>query len=108
MRHRSHLSVEEREIISRLHWLINKPGLLRANLVWMERKCGNKRCRCTKGKLHKSWYLSQSKNGKMRMLYVPGELEESVINWVKKNKDIRKLLDQLSQVYWKKVKNREV
>lgn len=108
MRHRSHLPVEERKIVSRLHWLIEKPGLLRANLVQMKRRCGNKSCRCTKGKLHKSWYLYQSKDGRPRMLYIPVEWEKDVMEWVKKNKEIRELLDQLSQIYWGKIKNRKV
>ncbi len=108
MRHRSHLSAKERGIVSRINWLINQPGILRANLVEMKRKCGSKNCRCTKGKPHKSWYLYQSKEGKPHMLYVPGKWEEDVINWVKKNKEIRKLLDQLSQIYWEKIKDRGV
>lgn len=108
MRHRSHLSAGERKIVSRIHWLINKPGLLRANLIEMKRRCGNKNCRCTKGKLHKSWYLYQSKDGKPNMLYVPDKLEKDVMEWVKKNKEVRELLDQLSQVYWERIKKRGV
>ncbi len=108
MRHRSYLSAEEREIISRLHWLINKPRILRANLVQMKRKCGNKNCRCAKGKLHKSWYLYQSKDGRPHMLYVPKELEKEVSEGVKKNKEIRELLDKLSEIYWNKIKDRKV
>ena len=104
---KSHLSVEERRIISRIHWLINQPGLLRASLVRMKRKCGNKNCCCVKGKLHESWYLYQSKNGKPRMLYVPGEWERDVIKWVERNKETRKLLDELSQIYWDKIGKRE-
>lgn len=106
MRHRSHLSKKEREIVSRINQMINKPGLLRANLVEMKRKCGNKNCRCTKGKLHKSWYLYQSKEGKSRMLYVPEKWEQDAKEWVNKNREIKKLLDQLSQLYWEKIKNR--
>lgn len=104
---RLHLAAEERKIVSRIHWLINKPGVLRASLVRMKRKCGNKNCRCTKGKLHESWYLYQSKSGKPRMLYVPGKWEKDAIGWVKKNKEIRDLLNQLSQIYWDKIRKRE-
>jgi len=107
MRHKAHLSAQERKILSRLHWLLDKPGLLRANLVRMKRKCGNKNCRCTKGSPHTSWYLYQSKEGKPKMLFVPGEWEKDVTEWVEKNKEIRELLDQLSTIYWEKIKNRE-
>ena len=108
MEHRAHLSAKERSILSRIHFLMKDPGVLRANLVQMKRKCGNKNCRCTKGKLHKSWYLYQSKDGKPQMLYIPSKLEKEVREWVKKNKEIRELLDQLSQIYWDKVKKRKV
>lgn len=108
MKHRSNLSAKERRIISRIHWLISKPGLLRANLVEMKRRCGNKNCRCAKGKLHKSWYLYQSKGGKPHMLYIPAELEEDAVEWVNKYKEIKDLLEELSQIYWKKIKEREV
>lgn len=107
MIHRAHLSAKEREIISHIHKLINEPGLLRASIVKMKRKCGGKNCRCTKGELHESWYLYQSKNGKSRMLYVPDSLVAEVKNWIKKNKTIRRSLDQLSHIYWDKIKKRE-
>jgi len=105
---RSKLTAEEKKIVSRIHWLINNPGLLRANVVEMKRKCGNKNCRCTKGKLHKSLYLSQSKEGKTHMLYVPKKLEKEAVEWIKKNKEIKKLLNQLSEIYWKRIKERKV
>jgi len=108
MGHKSRLLTKEREIVSRLHKLINKAGLLRANLVRMKRKCGNKNCRCTRGQLHKSWYLYQSKNGKSRMLYVPENLVKEAKEWAKKNKNIRKALDQLSQIYWDRIKRRDI
>jgi hypothetical protein len=42
------------------------------------------------------------------MLYIPAEWEKDVMEWVKKNKEVRELLDQLSQMYWGKIKNRKV
>lgn len=108
MGYKSRLLVRERGIVSRIHKLISKAGLLRATLVRMKRKCGNENCRCAKGKLHESWYLYQSKNGKSRMLYIPDNLTEDVREWVKKNKSIRQALDQLSQIYWDKIKKRVV
>jgi hypothetical protein len=42
------------------------------------------------------------------MLYVPVEVEQDVIEWVNKNKEIRELLDELSHIYWKKIKERKV
>lgn len=108
MRKRLKMSAEEKKAVSRIHWLIKDGGVLRASLVEMKRKCGNKNCRCAKGKLHESLYLSQSKDGKPRMLYVPVELEEKVKEWVKRNKEIKKLLDRLSGINWNNIKERKV
>jgi hypothetical protein len=101
------LSVEKRKAVSRIHWLIKEGKVLRANVVEMKRVCGNKNCRCAKGFLHKSLYLYQSKKGKSRMLFIPAQLEVEAKEWVRRNKEIRKLLDRLSEINWKKIKERE-
>lgn len=108
MGYKSRVLAKERAVVSRIHKLIGKAGLLRASLVRMKRKCGNATCRCTKGKPHESWYLYQSNKGKSRMLYVPDNLAQEVKEWVGKNKNIRQALDQLSQIYWDKIKKRAV
>lgn len=107
MIHRSHLSTEERRIISRLHKLLNMPGLMRGNLFRMKRKCGKSGCRCEKEKqLHVSWYVSQSRNGKPRMLYVPKDWEKRVQRFTERNQEVRRLLEQLSELYWERLKER--
>lgn len=102
------LSVDGRKAVSRIHWLIKEGKVLRASVVEMKRACGNKNCHCAKGDLHKSLYLYQSKKGKSRMLYVPVRLETEVREWTKRNKEIRKLLDRLSEINWEKIKGRKV
>lgn len=102
------LSAVERKAVSRIHWLIKDGTVLRANVVEMKRKCGNKNCRCAKGFLHESLYLYQSRKGKPRMLFIPVQLEKEVKEWTKKNKEIRKLLDRLSEINWKKIQGRKI
>lgn len=101
------LSVEGRRAVSRIHWLVKEGKVLRASIVEMKRVCGNKNCRCAKGELHKSLYLYQSKKGKSRMLFIPVQLEVEAKEWVRRNKEIRKLLDRLSEINWKKIKRRK-
>jgi hypothetical protein len=36
------------------------------------------------------------------------KFEKDVMEWVKKHKEIRELLEQLSQIYWGKIKKRKV
>jgi hypothetical protein len=107
MIHRSHLSAEERRILSRLHKVLNIPGLMRGNLVQMRRKCGKPGCRCRNGKdLHVSWYVSQSRNGKPHMLYVPKEWEKRVRSFTERHREVRQLLEQLSEIYWERLQQR--
>ena len=107
MRNRGDFSPEERRTLSRLRQLLVTPGLMRGNLVQMKRKCGKPNCRCADGKqLHVSWYISQSREGKPRMLYIPADWEERVTGRVTKYQEVRKLLEQLSEIYWKELKQR--
>lgn len=39
-------------------------------LFQMRRRCGNPRCRCGRGNLHVSWYLSRREAGKTKLKHV--------------------------------------
>lgn len=107
MRHRGWMSAEERQKRSRLAKMVHEGGLLRANLVQMARRCGKRGCRCEeKGNEHVSLYVAQSYKGKSRMLYVPKEWERRVEGWVKNHHEVRRLLEQVSQLYWERLRQR--
>lgn len=108
MVHRSHLSGEEREIVSQLHRILNQPGLMRATLVGTRRRCGKPGCRCAQGKhLHRSLYVSQSRRGRPYMRCVPKEWEERVRSWIERHQRVRVLVERLSQLYWGRLERRE-
>jgi len=108
MRHRGGMSREERENRSRLAQIVHERGLLRANLIRMVRRCGKKGCRCQKkGQEHVSLYAAQSYKGKKRMLYIPQEWQIRVESWVQNHQQVRRLLEQLSQLYWEKLRQRK-
>lgn len=46
--------------------------LVRGSFVVLGKKCGKPNCRCAKGELHSSRYLSWSEGGRTRLVYVPG------------------------------------
>lgn len=73
--------------------------LIRGSLVMMARVCGGKNCRCLRGYKHRSLYLSQSRNGKLRMLYIPKEAEETAKEGVFNYRKLKKLLNRLSQIH---------
>lgn len=73
--------------------------LIRGSLVTMVRVCGGKNCRCLRGYKHRSLYLSQSRNGKLHMLYIPREAEEAAKEGVLNYRKVKKLLNRLSQIH---------
>lgn len=99
----------ERALYSKLHKLLTYRGLLRGNLVQMQRRCGKKTCRCQKGSafLHRSLYLALSLNGKRRMIYVPADWEARVRQWVERQGQVRELIEEISLMYLKRLQNRE-
>ena len=101
-------SPAEREARSRLRLLLNEPGLLRASLIHMKRRCGNPSCRCAKAKRywHLSWYIGQSSGGRRRMKFIPEELVSEVEAWVECYRKAYKLLDQVSDENWNKIVRR--
>jgi len=95
-------SAKERAALSRLRQILNEPGLLRANFVKMRRPCGTQSCRCARGKRywHVSWYVNQSKGGKLRMKCVPKEQLEQIQIWVARYQEARKLLAVAGDERW--------
>lgn len=74
------------------------PQVIRGSLVWMKRICGYRRCRCQKGYKHISLYLSQSQKGKTKMTYVSQPSQTKLAELVHRYWQIRKGLDELSEV----------
>jgi hypothetical protein len=105
---RSYLSEKERQVISRIHKLLNEPGLLRASLVHMKRSCGRDYCKCMKSKKnwHRSWYVVQRHKGKPRMKFIPVDLEKQVRGWISRYLEIKDLLNQASDEYWQTLKKK--
>jgi hypothetical protein len=106
---RTALSPKDRALYSRLRRLLKEPGLLRGNLVEMNRRCGKKSCRCAdqpEGR-HRSLYLGLSLNGKHRMVYIPGEWEGRVREWVTRRSEIRDLLEQISHGFLDRLEKRK-
>ena len=99
-------STRERIALSKLRQIILGPGeLLRASWVKMQHQCGKGSCRCSTAKRHwhLSWYVSQSKNGKQRMKYVPREQLDEVRRWVTRYQEARELLTTVGDAYWERI-----
>jgi hypothetical protein len=101
------MSAQEREFRSKLAQCIDHRGLLRGSLLVRRRVCGKPRCRCVQGQLHESLYLVISQGGRTRQLFVPRDWEERVRQWVQEYHHAQDLLEEISQIYWGKVRHRQ-
>jgi hypothetical protein len=98
---------EERSFRSRLAQLVSSHGLIRGTLLERYRVCGNPRCKCARGEKHRAVYLMLRHKGQFQQLYIPRSYEAQVRQWVANHQQIKKLLQEISQIYWKKVQQRQ-
>ncbi len=104
---RAKMSPQERQTRSQLAQLVNQQGLMRGTLLVRQRVCGKAGCKCTRGELHESLYLVRSEEGRTRQLYVPRAFEARVRRWVENHRRARRLMEEISRRYWKKVRDRQ-
>jgi hypothetical protein len=104
---RSQLSAVERNFRSRIAQLASGQWFLRGNLSERSGKCGKANCRCTRGELHKSLYLVQSQNGKLRQICVPKVWQERVRQAVQDYHQMQKLIEEVSELEWKRLQERK-
>lgn len=97
----------ERRRRSRVAQLAHSSRLLRGSLSVRSQTCGKGSCRCARGEPHVSVYLVQSHHGKPRQLYVPKEWEERVRRAVKDYQELQTLLEELSELEWRRLMRRE-
>lgn len=105
--HRAHMSASERRTRSRLAQLLSQRGVIRGTLLVRKRKCGKANCRCAQGPGHESLFLVISENGRTRQLFVPKDWESRVRQWVEDYHRARELLEEVSRIYWDKVRQRQ-
>jgi hypothetical protein len=104
---RGTMDVAERQFRARLAQLAGGHGLLCGTLVERFRTCGHPRCKCARGEKHRAVCLFLRRDGKLRQLYVPPAYEERVRQWVANHQEFKTLVDQISDVYWQKVRQRQ-
>lgn len=110
MLHRSALPARERALYSKLRQILDSPGILLGSLVEMRRSCGKEGCRCERAARHRhrSLYLAVRTDRRRRMIYVAPEWEERVGEWVRRCKEIREVLEQLSDACVHRLQTREM
>ena len=95
------LDEERRKLLAQI---LRPLGMVSGSLYQMKRKCGHSGCKCTKGELHSSWYLSRLIEGRTKLDYigrvVPEWLDEAVRryqNYQNIRARVRKLDSEISE-----------
>ena len=53
-----------------LEQVLRPSAMIGGSLYQMRRRCGNPRCKCARGDLHRSWYLSRRQQGRTKLTYI--------------------------------------
>lgn len=103
---RAHLPPLERRTVSRLHLLLSQPGVLHGSLHQIARRCGKRGCSCAEGEGHPALLLRVRTQGRQRSVYVPGAWEGRVREWIDRDREIRRLLLEISAFYLARLRER--
>ena len=104
---RAELSAAERSLRSRIAQLTTSQHFLRGSLSERSGKCGKPNCRCASGEGHPSLYLVQSGAGKSRQWCVPKALQDPVRQAVGEYQEIQRLVNEVSELEWKRLQARK-
>src|SRR6266704_456906 len=104
---RAKLSAAERNFRSRVAQLASSQWFLRGTLSDRSSKCGKPNCHCASGEMHQSVYLVQSHAGKLRQICVPKAWQERVRQSVKDYQEMHRLIEEVSELEWKRLQARK-
>lgn len=81
--------------LSLIKTLLQPLPMISGSLYQMHRSCGNPHCKCARGELHSSWYLSTRKGNKTKLIYigkiVPEWLSIRVLRYRRYQKTLAKI-----------------
>jgi hypothetical protein len=104
---RAKLSAVERNFRSRIAQLASGQWFLRGTLSERSSKCGKPNCHCANGELHQSVYLVQSHAGHLRQICVPKPWRERVRQAVNDYREMQRLIEEVSELEWKRLRERK-
>mgnify|MGYP001607654710 CR=1 FL=1 len=104
---RSQMTPAERGVRAQLAKMVHWTEFLHGTLTLRGNTCGKSGCRCTRGEKHLALYLTRGQNGKYRQMHIPRGRERKVKAWVRQYKEVQKLVESISKIYWQKLERRE-
>jgi len=83
--------------VRQLDWILEqRDGLIRGSFGTRRRVCGNPGCRCARGELHESKYLTATDGGTARQVHVPAADEVRVAAGVTRYRRFREARGRLA------------
>jgi len=99
---------------AKITYLLKPKDMVSGSIYTVYKKCGNKNCRCARGKPHGPfYYLSRKEDGKTKLTFVrradEGTIEERAYNYKKYIKNMADLgkIDKKIYGYLKKIKGQK-
>ena len=98
----------EFKLRAKLRELLKDGNFLHATLNERSRVCGKRNCKCASGERHEALYLVAKRDGKVRQLYVHPDFHDDVRQWVANYQVLQQLINELSEISWQRVADREM
>ena len=84
--------------LSLIKTLLRPLTMISGSLYQMHRPCGNPRCKCARGELHSSWYLSTRKDKKTKLIYIGKIVPEWLSTRVRRYQSYQKTLTEIRKI----------
>jgi hypothetical protein len=84
--------------LSLIKTLLKPLPMIPGSLYQMHRACGNPRCKCARGQLHSSWYLSTRKDKKTKLIYIGKIVPEWLSTRVGRYQSYQKTLAEIRKI----------
>jgi len=82
-----------------LNEIKNIDNFCRGTVVLLKQSCSRKKCKkCLSGEKHPQYYLSQSRNGKSKIIFLGKKKKKKVEELVNNYKKIKQLMYELSDI----------
>ena len=88
----------DQDRLSLIKTLLQPLPMISGSLYQMHRLCGNPRCKCARGKLHSSWYLSTRKDKKTKLIYIGKIVPEWLSTRVLRYQSYQKTLAEIRKI----------
>jgi len=84
--------------LSLIKILLHPLPMISGSLYQMHRACGNPHCKCSRGELHSSWYLSTRKENKTKLIYIGKIVPEWLSTHVQRYRRYQKTLAKIRKI----------